>query len=135
MVLKSRSCFSLPFIFGAARLAKDAKRIEDDGVGKGSDYYLENCLQHRGVVLSAIISSTCCLEAFINELWSDMDEPNLEYSKAMPDSVRETMAEFCAWVLPEPQRIRFWPNTRLVTLLSRMRDWTNLGGRLRMLII
>lgn len=89
-MMKSRSYFSLNLIVSAARLALDAKSVEDGG--QDSQYYLAHTLQHRGAVISAIVSAACFLEAFINELCSDMDNVNLDYAKAVPPSVRETMA-------------------------------------------
>lgn len=101
-IIKSRSYFSPNFIVAAARLALEARRMEDEGAKQGSQYYLDNSSQHRGLVLSAIISSTCCLEAFINEFFSDMNEPSVEYPKAMPQPVSQTMAEL--WSLDVPKR-------------------------------
>jgi hypothetical protein len=101
VVLKSRSYFSLNFIVGAAQLALEAKRVEDGSAGKGYDFYQDHCLQHRGVVLSAVISSACCLESFINELFSDMDNIDLDYAKALPRSVRETLAGLWGLGIPK----------------------------------
>ncbi len=91
-MIKSRSYFSLNLIVSAARLAVDAKSIEDGAVGQDWQYYTTRTVQHRGAVISAIISAASFLEAFINELCADMDDVNLEYAKAVLPSVRETMA-------------------------------------------
>jgi hypothetical protein len=104
-VVMSRHYFSVPFIIGAARLAREAKALEDGYDGMDNNYLQENNMPHRGLVVAAVISATSCLEACINELFSDADQPNLETLKPLPQSVRETMAGL--WSLDVPRTAKY----------------------------
>jgi len=103
MSVVSRSYFSIPFIAGATYFARQARGLED-GYDGSNEYFQENSTPHRAVVLAAIISAVTCLEAFINELFSDADEASVGLITALPQSAREIMAKF--WDIGIPRTAR-----------------------------
>lgn len=69
--IRSKTYFSIQHIQSAALFTRNANRIEKkyDGV-----FNNDTIIEHRAYVTGAIISSISCLEASINELFSDMLE-------------------------------------------------------------
>jgi len=103
--VKSRHYFSMSFIVAAAHLASEAKRIEDGYDGVSNEYLQEHHVLHRGLVVAAVVSSASCLEAWINEFFSDADEPHVATLKPLSESIRETMAGL--WNLGIPRTAKY----------------------------
>lgn len=102
---KSRNYFSIPFIIGAAQCARGAKAVEDGYDGQDGAYLQAHALTHRAYAVGAVISATCCLEAFINECFSDADQVNLPTLRGLTPAVRETLAGL--WELGIPRTAKY----------------------------
>ena len=96
MSVKSRSYFSIPYLVGAARYAKEALALES----KAPD--VDSPLVHRAYVISAITSSAGALEAMINEAFADASESEGSCVAGLPADARSRLAAL--WAVPKPSR-------------------------------
>lgn len=93
MSVKSRNYFSIPYLCGAARYAREALGIEAEA--SRTDQLV---LIHRAYVVSAITSSAAALEAMINEAFADATETDGSCVAALPSDVRARLATL--WRVP-----------------------------------
>jgi hypothetical protein len=87
-----RNYFSTQLLAGAARMAELVRRIEDDHTGE-SRFDLE----HRGYVLSSVLSAVGFLEAMVNELFQDAHDDHAPDGGAITPldaNTRLLMAEY-----------------------------------------
>ncbi|MEW5881397.1 MAG: hypothetical protein AB1761_13250 [Pseudomonadota bacterium] len=93
MSVKSRNYFSVPYLCGAARYAREAAELESNPTPND-----ETALVHRAYVISAITSSAAALEAMINEVFSDAAEPEGSCIASLSSEVRAKLATL--WSVP-----------------------------------
>jgi hypothetical protein len=87
-----RNYFSTQLLAGAVRMTELARRIEDDHTGE-SRFDLE----HRGYVLSSVLSAVGFLEAMVNELFQDAHDDHAPDGGAITPldaNTRLLMAEY-----------------------------------------
>jgi hypothetical protein len=97
MPVKSRSYFSIPYLCGAARYAREAFSLEAKSALSNED-----ALVHRAYVVSAITSSATALEAMINEAFADAAESEGSCVAALPSDARAKLATL--WSIPRTSR-------------------------------
>lgn len=97
MPIKSRSYFSIPFLCGAARYAREALVLESS-----SNPANESALLHRAYVISAVTSSAAALEAMINEALADAAETEGSSISGLSDDARSRLATL--WRVPGTSR-------------------------------
>jgi hypothetical protein len=96
MPVKSRSYFSVPYLCGAARYAREARALEDKTPDLGSP------LIHRAYVISAVTSSAAALEAMINEAFADAAEAEGSCIAGLTPDARSRLAVL--WTIPKTSR-------------------------------
>jgi hypothetical protein len=87
MGVKSRNCFSIIYLFGAAMSCRETFKIERSG----TPFADEVALAHRAHVVSAITFSAAALEAIINEPFVDATEGEGSI-QAVPQHARMSLA-------------------------------------------
>jgi len=93
MSVKSRSYFSIPYLCGAARYAREARALE---AAPWSD---EGALVHRAYVVSAVTTAAAALEAMINEAFADATETDGSCIQGLTPEVRSKLASM--WAIPK----------------------------------
>jgi hypothetical protein len=104
--IKSKTYFSIQHIQSAALFTRNAHKIEKEHDGIFNN---DKTIEHRAFVTSAIITSVSCLEASINELFTDIHEgehikSNKSYEK-LEEQVILAMAE--SWEQGVPRRAKY----------------------------
>lgn len=97
MAIRSRSYFSIPYLCGAARFARDAHGIESAASVTDAEI-----LAHRALVVAAVTSSVAALESMINEIFSDASEAVGSCVAALPAESREKLSMI--WSIPKTSR-------------------------------
>ena len=96
MSIKSRNYFSIPYLCGAARYAREALVFETSASTN------DGALLHRAYVISAVTSSAAALEAMINEVFADASESEGSCVAALPADTRSKLATL--WAVPRTSR-------------------------------
>ena len=109
MSVKSRSYFSIPYLCGAARYAREALALEN--CPRDSD----SPILHRAYVVSAITSAAAALEAMINEAFADASESEGSCIEGLPADVRLKLATL--WAVPKTSRFAIIDKFDVVHLL------------------
>jgi len=94
--VKSRSYFSIPYLCGAARYARESLALE---LGKPTD---ERALLHRAYVVSAVTNAAAALEAMINEAFADATEPEGGCVQELSIEARSKLARM--WAVPKTSK-------------------------------
>jgi hypothetical protein len=93
MSVRSRSYFSIPYLVGAARYAREAATLELSLEPTDKDVLI-----HRAYVISAITSAAAALEAMINEAFADAAETEGSCIASLAADVRSKLATL--WTVP-----------------------------------
>lgn len=96
MSIKSKSYFSIPYLCGAARYAREALALET------STPTNECLLVHRAYVISAVTSSAAALEAMINEAFVDAAETEGSCVASLSSDARSKLATM--WAVPRTSK-------------------------------
>lgn len=96
MTVKSRNYFSIPYLCGAARYARESLALE---LSKPTD---DRALLHRAYVVSAITNAAAALEAMINEAFADASESEGGCVQGLPIESRSKLAAM--WAVPKTSK-------------------------------
>jgi hypothetical protein len=86
-MIKTRSYFSIPYLCGAARFSREALFIERSQTVSDIDR-----ITHRAYVVAAVTSAAAALEAMINEIFCDANEPLGSCVADLSNEARERLA-------------------------------------------
>ena len=96
MPVKSRSYFSIPYLCGAARYAREALALENGTPD------LDSPIVHRAYVVSAVTSAAAALEAMINEAFADASELEGSCVASLPADAGLKLTTL--WAVPKTSR-------------------------------
>jgi hypothetical protein len=111
-----RFYFSIQHIQSAALFARLAAKIEKAYSGVFSD---ELIAEHRGYVTATIFAAVSFLEATINELFADAQEPDHGQLKGLDPAVVSLMADMWKRQIPRTARYRVLEKFDIALVLAR----------------
>ena len=110
MSVKSRSYFSIPYLCGAARYAREALALESAVPDADSP------LVHRAYVISAVTAAAAALEAMINEAFADATESESSCVAGLSSDARLKLATM--WAVPKVSRLAILDKFDVAYLLA-----------------